>query len=433
MTGWRRRCWRRPRARACRTPSSPAAPEAPPEVLEPLVVTAPARLAVTPPGSPGHDEPEAGAEFEGTRLFIDDDLPADALEGDRFRAALRAGLPETTSDDAPAAESVDLELVQIFTQEAADLLETLDASLDTWQAGGEPMAAVNEIQRVLHTLKGGARMAGLGVLGDRVHAFESRVGALAFLGHAPDETAFAELRQDAEELHLRNDALQRGDVHERPDFRAAPVGAAALPERADDSPEPASVSLSSMTAPLVLDDGLVDDGPPWAAGLLDPADPLAPAGPETAGESRRELARVRVETLDDLLNQAGEISIHRARLERQQADLDVHLRELGQTISRLREQLRQLDIETEAQILARGGGAVVAGEEGNDRYATEFDPLEMDRYSRVQEITRALAESAGDLGELQDNIARALADGDTPAGPPGPGDRISPASPHRPR
>ena len=35
-----------------------------------------------------------------------------------------------------------------------------------------------------------------------------------------------------------------------------------------------------------------------------------------------------------------------------------------------------------------------------DRYAQDFDPLEMDRYSRMQELSRSLSESVGDLNSL---------------------------------
>ena len=34
--------------------------------------------------------------------------------------------------------------------------------------------------------------------------------------------------------------------------------------------------------------------------------------------------------------------------------------------------------------------------------ARDFDPLELDRYSNIQQLSRALAESANDLGSLKD-------------------------------
>ena len=71
---------------------------------------------------------------------------------------------------------------------------------------------------------------------------------------------------------------------------------------------------------------------------------------------------------------------------------------MEQTNTRLRDQLRRLDIETEAQIIAR------YQREGETRDAT-FDPLELDRFSNLQQLSRALSETAADLGSLEALIA----------------------------
>ncbi|CAM5314709.1 hypothetical protein RLIN73S_02054 [Rhodanobacter lindaniclasticus] len=77
--------------------------------------------------------------------------------------------------------------------------------------------------------------------------------------------------------------------------------------------------------------------------------------PETAHESRspQEQIRVRADLLDNLVNHAGEVAIYRSRLEQQVAGYRFNLVELEQTVARLRSQLRMLEIETEAQIIAR--------------------------------------------------------------------------------
>ena len=95
--------------------------------------------------------------------------------------------------------------------------------------------------------------------------------------------------------------------------------------------------------------------------------------------------------LDQLLNNAGEVSIFRARVEQQMASVEFNLAELGRTVTRLREQLRKLEMETEAQILLQAPD--------RRRHRADFDPLELDRYSTIQQLSRALAESASDVGE----------------------------------
>ena len=68
---------------------------------------------------------------------------------------------------------------------------------------------------------------------------------------------------------------------------------------------------------------------------------------------QRDFARVDAGVLEQLLNGAGEISIANSRLTQQLSQIQFNLDELNQTVVRLREQLRKLEIETEAQILFR--------------------------------------------------------------------------------
>ena len=121
--------------------------------------------------------------------------------------------------------------------------------------------------------------------------------------------------------------------------------------------------------------------------------PVPPGREPVASAERGEMARVSADLLDQLLNHAGEVSISRARLEQQLGSVEFNLGELSRTVARLKEQLRKLEIETEAQVLHRRDE-----ETGHRR---EFDPLELDRYSAIQQFSRALAESASDVGSLQ--------------------------------
>ncbi|MEM7276808.1 MAG: Hpt domain-containing protein [Pseudomonadota bacterium] len=119
---------------------------------------------------------------------------------------------------------------------------------------------------------------------------------------------------------------------------------------------------------------------------------------------RQEFARIDAELLEDLLNAAGEISIFHSRLTQQVSLIDFNLAELDQTVSRLRGQLRKLEIETEAQILNRHQDEVRDG---------KFDPLELDRYSLIQQLSRALAESASDVGSIKDLLNSLTGDAET--------------------
>jgi chemosensory pili system protein ChpA (sensor histidine kinase/response regulator) len=110
--------------------------------------------------------------------------------------------------------------------------------------------------------------------------------------------------------------------------------------------------------------------------------------------------KVNSELLDNLVNYAGEVSIYRSRLEQEVGSFRINLSELGNTVARIREQLRKLDVETEAQILSTFQ---------TDAEDETFDPLEMDRFSQLQQLSRSLAESVSDLTSIHsylDDVAR---------------------------
>src|SRR5690606_17894224 len=110
----------------------------------------------------------------------------------------------------------------------------------------------------------------------------------------------------------------------------------------------------------------------------------------------QEVIKVSAELLEELVNLAGETSISRGRLEEQNSELNFHIDEMESTVQRLQEQLRRLDIETEAQMIFR---------QEQMEEAEEVDPLEMDRYSQLQQLSRSLMESASDLMDLTSTLS----------------------------
>ena len=69
------------------------------------------------------------------------------------------------------------------------------------------------------------------------------------------------------------------------------------------------------------------------------------------------------------------------------------INELTENVNRLRLQLREIEIQADNQIQAKIAHS--------NETETEFDPLEFDRYTRFQEVTRMLAESVNDVSTVQ--------------------------------
>jgi chemosensory pili system protein ChpA (sensor histidine kinase/response regulator) len=110
--------------------------------------------------------------------------------------------------------------------------------------------------------------------------------------------------------------------------------------------------------------------------------------------------RVRAPLLDRLVNHAGEVSITRSRIESDVAQLKSSLTDLTDNLERLRRQLRDIELQAETQIASRIEAAKAMSQ--------EFDPLEFDRFTRFQELTRMMAESVNDVATVQRSLQRTL-------------------------
>jgi chemosensory pili system protein ChpA (sensor histidine kinase/response regulator) len=135
------------------------------------------------------------------------------------------------------------------------------------------------------------------------------------------------------------------------------------------------------------------------------AAPAAAAAPPPEVEAARgAMLRVRADLIDRLVNEAGEVAIARARVEGELRSLKGNLLELTNSVIRLRSQVREIEIQAESQIQSRASH-VKPGE-------ADFDPLEFDRFTRFQELTRSLAEGVNDVSTVQQSLLRNIDDAD---------------------
>ncbi|MDH5822202.1 Hpt domain-containing protein [Luteimonas sp. RD2P54] len=310
---------------------------------------------------------------------------AAATDGDVVAVPAAAEDPDEPLD----LTGLDAELVDIFVEESGDLLDHSDGLLaQLREAPGEREPLIG-LQRDLHTIKGGARMAGIMAIGELGHAMESLLEAVVEQRCELGSDGIPLLERGFDRLHVmvtRVGARRAVGASERlsVEFDARARGETLVPE----APE------TSASAPALPD-----------AAPIEPLTPLsAPIGEDVAGEGEdisvrapQEQVRIRADLLDRLVNYAGEVAIYRARLEQQLGAFRSAMAEMEQTNTRLRDQLRRLDIETEAQIIAR------FQREGDSGDAA-FDPLELDRFSTLQQLSRALAESATDMTSLQGTL-----------------------------
>ncbi|MEJ2424549.1 MAG: Hpt domain-containing protein [Candidatus Thiodiazotropha sp.] len=304
----------------------------------------------------------------------------------------------------------DEELIQIFIEEAREFTEQIEIHFQNWLDNLGDRSAIDRMQRNLHTLKGSARLAGVMPVGDLSHAVESLMTALAEGEIDPIETVTDALRQALDHLALQVDTLAKSGKVPASDLQVTQLhnllGGEMTPSY-DGMVETIQQTLEPQEIP--------QEEAPKSAKVLPFNEKIAkllnPQQEEDkeSQKASKDQVRVNAELMDRLVNHAGEVSIYRARLEQQNSVLGFNLSELEQTVSRLYTQLRGLEIETEAQILYRWE----RDNEQDDREKAEFDPLELDRFSNMQQLSRALVETVNDLGNINESLRELQRETDT--------------------
>jgi len=327
-------------------------------------------------------------------------------------------------DDIDAVDAIDAELFPIFEEEGQELLPQLASRMREWTQRPGDAGAAAACMRTLHTLKGGARLAGAMRLGEMAHRLETAIEhLLARGGVTPADLDPLEARVDA--LSARFDALRSNDA------AAYAEATAAVEEALRTQPAPLPLVAEVVSVPLApievpaepmpAAEAPVAETPIAEAPVAAPAAPapgaaeLAPidwsrfsragtarvAQPERASLGGSHAAvRVRAPLLDRLVNHAGEVSITRSRIESDVSQLKGSLNDLTDNLERLRRQLRDIELQAETQITSRMEQA--------KQQAQAFDPLEFDRFTRFQELTRMMAESVNDVATVQRSLQRTL-------------------------
>ncbi|GMQ95893.1 MAG: hypothetical protein BMS9Abin14_365 [Gammaproteobacteria bacterium] len=312
--------------------------------------------------------------------------PQDITQFGADAAGVGEARPPPASDDTQTVPGESDDTRRIFVGEAQRILEISEAIVEHWRESSYDPRFVTELQRELHTLKGGARTAGLTAVGDLSHAMESVLMMVAE-EHLPPSVTLLDLIEDC------HDRLQE------------------LLESARDKHEPASVEdLITRMDDLVC--------PGVSGGAAQPADgeasitsslaavtrggAVAASQSSAAGNGRLvaldrgERIQVSPAFLDSLSDYAGELTISQSRFSQQVGSFKYNLEEMDETITRLRDQLRRLEVETEAQVRHRKDEAIDTDSK------QQLGALELDRVSKVRQLSRSLLESVSDLRSIRE-------------------------------
>lgn len=295
-------------------------------------------------------ETPVAAELK-TELVVDEPIAETAIAtaANTIAADVVPELPVATDAVEIQAQQrkdnvVNEELLALFLEEARELVPQIGKDLRGWRANPQDQEYIDSLQRVLHTLKGSARMAGLVLIGDSVHGMEDHV--IRALNHKITADDFDTMFLEFDQISLMLDEVTSGTV----------------------------AKVADQASPDVVEEVI----------------------PARRSVRKTQFLRMRADVLDRLINEAGEVSIMRSRMDREMQNFKQSSIDLTDSITRLRAYLRELEIEAETQLQSR----MSLLQEANEA----FDPLEFDRFTRLQELTRMMAESVNDVSTIQHSL-----------------------------
>ncbi|MGO9444425.1 MAG: Hpt domain-containing protein [Thiobacillaceae bacterium] len=310
---------------------------------------------------------DGGFGFEFIASESDGAMPDTPTAIESASAQRAAGIPTTPSpvfEQRMIQDELDLELLPVFLEEAETLVPDAAQSLRAWKADPSGVSAPAALRRSLHTIKGSARMAGANRLGELTHHIETRV---------------------IDMLEGRNKVST--DVFEALESMFDRVVDAVEKLHAGPQPTPSILVETPVThAKVVLPHLESEQSQQPPVDVEEPLAVTAPTGRETP------MLRVRADWVDRMVNQAGEVTIARSRIESEMFALKRHVVELAEALNRLRTHIREVEIQAESQMQATFQTTGIT---------EQFDPLEFDRFTRFQEVTRFLAENVNDISTVQ--------------------------------
>jgi chemosensory pili system protein ChpA (sensor histidine kinase/response regulator) len=384
-----------------------ASPSAPPQQPQPPAAAAPVALDFTGFGLPAPIGEPAVTAIVPPPAAANDTIVASLPvamappAAPTSAAAAPAAQPEPVDAHVPVVQveeipgerrnrrlddDIDQELLPIFLEEAQELVPAVGQGLRDWRENPGNAAAGHALQRTLHTLKGSARMCGAMALGELTHHMETRVENAVAAKQFP-AAFFEELEVSYDRMGFLYDRLvnPQAAVPVQDEAPVSPAAAAVAEPRPDAAP----------SAPIAPTGEKTMEGPATQA---EPK-PATQAEQDLAAASRAML-RVRADLIDRLVNEAGEVSIARSRIEGDLRAIKGALFEFTENVNRMRSQLRDIEIQAESQMQSRISQA--------QESETPFDPLEFDRFTRFQELTRMMAESVNDVATVHQNLLKAV-------------------------
>jgi chemosensory pili system protein ChpA (sensor histidine kinase/response regulator) len=296
--------------------------------------------------------------------------------------------PRDVDLDLVPAEEIAPELAEVFAQEAQDHLQTIARMTSQLSTAPDDRAALQDLRRAVHTLKGAAGVVGYKAASKLAHRMEDLLDRLYEGAASMTPDAVRLLASSSDTL---DDLINSGG---KPDALRAAM--ASLFGAFD-----VLVGQAAAAAPAVEPNGEPEARPHEAP----VRNRRRGAEDRRRMEDRRgseQVLRVPVRRLNDLVRAVSELVLNRSTFEQHYAALLEQVDELKFSAARIRRVAQKLESDYEVRALA---GNMASGGYG-------FDELEFDRYTDFHLLTRELAETASDVTTASARVSDGIGDFD---------------------
>ncbi len=261
----------------------------------------------------------------------------------------------------------DDELIQVFIVEANEILEAINNHLEKWRSSISQLNLLEPILREIHTFKGSARMLGLTALSEYIHCLEQLFQRIHAKEISVNELILQEMQRSIDFLTFYIENLSQSKL--LPD-EEIPLNR--LKQQLQKEAEEPSSKLVGESSPDIEE---------------------KESKHKSQESTTSEVIRVKAEMLEKFSRQAGQINISRSHLSQQLVKTRYLIAEMSKEIKIIQEQIRYLQVKADANLRMY---QMAMNEKGYE----EFDILEFDRYSFLQQSTRMLVDKINNLEEM---------------------------------
>jgi chemosensory pili system protein ChpA (sensor histidine kinase/response regulator) len=287
---------------------------------------------------------------------------------------------EFTLEDEFEGFEIDEEMLEIFAEEAEDLLRNINTHLEVLKSAPNNSEALLEIRRNAHTLKGSAGIVGLKPLSGLAHRVEDLLDFMS-------EKKIEGTQKIFELLQTSTDCLSALSNGEKSPQLTQRIG---LLYRDFDETLRLLESGNFERKPTKIVKSVAQSSPEQME-----------ADQQSVGANQKSVVRVSLEKLDELVRLVGDLVISRSVFEQRLVEFERQINDLNHTTGRLIRSTNKLETNFEASMLSGSGNAFSPSAL---RSSQSFDALEFDRYTDFHQTTRELLETTSDTSALNTEL-----------------------------